>query len=139
MQRILIKALILLSLFSTIGKAEELQMENPMVLYPERYITITDWSFYVVWSGGAIIHHVTMENTSDIAYKNIKVRVGYYSHSYTNTGTKVGMEVGNLPVTLPPHSKKTYLEGGAVLGLGSNGMYARGIEILGATPLIDRN
>jgi hypothetical protein len=107
-----------------------------MVLHPEQYIKITDWSFYVAWNGGAIIHHVTIENTSDIAYKNIKVRVSYYSQSYSNAGTEIGGEMGILPVTLSPHSKKTYLKGGAVLGLGSNGMYAGDIEVLGAVPLI---
>jgi hypothetical protein len=41
-----------------------------------------------------------------------------------------------LPATFSEQSQKTYLEGGAVLGLGSNGMYAGDIEVLGAVPLI---
>jgi hypothetical protein len=107
-----------------------------MVLNPEQYIKITDWSFFVAWGGIAIIHHVTIENTSDISYKNIRVRVRYYSQSYSKEGIGIAQETGILPITLPPHSKKTYLEEGAVLGAGSGGMYAGDIEVLGAIPII---
>ncbi len=133
--RILTAVLILLSLFCVAGRTEESGARNPAFLHPERYLKITDWSFYVAWGGEAIIHHVTIENTSDIVYKNIIVRVRYYSGSYSNTGTQVGGETGVLPVIVPPHSKKTYLEGGVVLGAGSNIFHAGGIEVLGASPL----
>lgn len=133
--RIVIKVLILLSLFWAVGKAEGSETRNPALLYPERYIKIVGWSFYVAWGGEAIIHHVTIENTSDVAYKNIMVRVRYYSGSYSNAGTQVGGETGILPVLVPPHSTKTYLEGGAVLGAGSNISHAGGIEVLGAIPV----
>ena len=46
MKRIEIITLILLTLFCVTGKAEEVETKNPMVLYPELYINITDWSFY---------------------------------------------------------------------------------------------
>lgn len=112
--RIGIKALILLSFFCAIGRAEELEARNPALLYPERYIKITDWSFYIAWGGEVTIHHVTIENTSDIAYKDIMVRVRYYSWTY---GTHVGGETGILPVLVPPRSKKIYLKGGPFWGL----------------------
>lgn len=136
MKRMGIKALIILILLYGIGKAEEAGTKNPMVLHSEQYIKITDWSFYVA-SRVAIIHHVTIENTGDIPYKNIEVRVRYYSMSYSNYGTQVGGETGILYVTLPPHSKRTYLEGGAVLGSGSSLFYAGNIEVVGAVPLTD--
>jgi hypothetical protein len=136
MKRIGIKALIILVFLYGIGKAEDARTKNPMILHPEQYIKITDWSFYVA-SRVAIIHHVTIENTSDIAYKNVEVRVRYYSMSYPNYGTQIGGETGILQVTLPPHSKKTYLEGGAVLGSGSSLFHADNIEVLGAVPLTD--
>jgi hypothetical protein len=134
--RIVIKSLILLSLFCSAGKADELETKNPIIVHPEWDIKITDWSFYVA-SRVAIIHHVTIENTSDIAYKNIKVRVSYYSTSSSNYGTQVAQETGILPVILPPHSKKTYLKGGTVLGAGSMSWYAGNIEVLEAVPIID--
>lgn len=130
--RIGIRALTLLSFFCAIGRAEELEARNLALLYPEPYIKITDWSFYIAWGGETIIHHVTIENTSDIAYKDIMVRVRYYSWTY---GTQVSGETGILPMLVPPRSKKTYLKGGAVLGAGSNLFRAGGIEVLGAVPL----
>ena len=137
MKLITIKALILLSLFYTIGQADNAVTNESMILHPEQYIKITDWSFFVPFGKVAIIHHVTIENNSDIAYKDIKVRVSYYSGSYSNYGTKIGGETGILPITVPPHSKKTYLEGGSVLGSGSSLIYAGNIEVLGAIPLTE--
>jgi len=137
MKHIRIRALVLLlTLLCVSGKAEEVKTTNPMILYPEHYIKVADWSFYVAFRT-AIIHHVTIENTSDIAYKNIQVRVLYYSTSAPHYGTQVGQEIGVLPITLPPHSKKTYLEGGFVLGSGSSLFYADNIEVLGAVPVLD--
>ncbi|MGE5444093.1 MAG: hypothetical protein ACM3SR_05740 [Ignavibacteriales bacterium] len=136
MKRIIIKALIMLILLYRIGKAEEAGTKNLMILHPEQYIKVTDWSFYVA-SRVAIIHHVTIENTGDVPYKDVEVRVLYYSMSYSNYGTQVSGETGILHVTLPPHTKKTYLEGGAVLGSGSTLFYADNLEVLGAVPLTD--
>ena len=137
MNLILLKALILLSLFYTIGQADNAVTNESMILHPEQYIKITDWSFFVPFGKVAIIHHVTIENNTDIAYKDIKVRVSYYSGSYSNYGTKIGGETGILPITVPPHSKNSYLEGGSVLGSGSSLMYAGNIEVLGAVPLTE--
>jgi hypothetical protein len=134
--KIYLKASILLAIFCTIAKAEQIGTNDPMILHPEWYIKITDWSFYVA-SWVAIIHHVTIENTSDIAYKNIKVRVSYYSSSPSNYGTEIAHETGILPVTLPPHSKKTYLKGGTVLGAGSTIWYAGNLQVLEAVPIMD--
>lgn len=96
-------------------------------------IKITGWSFYVPWNGVAIIHNVTIENKSNTTYKDIKVRLRYYSRD----GIEVSRVAGILPVVVPPHTKITYLKGGSVLGAGSSGMDARNIEVLGATPVHD--
>jgi hypothetical protein len=132
---VIIKSLILFSLFPNSGNAWDNVMEESMILNPEQYIKITDWSFFVPFGKVAIIHHVTIENNSDITYKDIKVKVSYYSGSYSNYGTKVSSETGVLQITIPPRSKKTYLKDGAVLGSGSSLMYAGNIEVLDAVPL----
>lgn len=106
-----------------------------MVDHPEWYIKITDWTIYSTWSAVAIIHHVTIENTSDITYKDVKVRVRYDGTS-APTGTQISQETGVLPVTLPPRSKDTYLRNGSTLGMASMFMYAKEIEVLGAVPIL---
>lgn len=132
--RATIKVLILLGLLYSVGNAEEKEAGNPMILHPERYIKITDFSIYSA-RGVGIIHHIVIENTGDVAYKDVKVRVRYNSQSYTNYGTEVATETGILPVTLPPKSKQTYLKGGSVLGASSTNFQAKSIEVLGAVPL----
>ena len=134
---IILIPLVLLLLYQN-GKAQEFPTLDPMILHPEWYIKVLDWSVYSVWSGVAIIHHVTIENTSDIAYKDIKVRVLYYSNSVTNNGKQISQETGILPITLPPHSKNTYLKGGSTLGASSMGMYAGYLEVLGAVSLLEQ-
>jgi hypothetical protein len=124
----------LLTLFNPSGLSEEKEVTTTMIQHPEWYIKITDWSFYAT-RGVGIIHHVTIENTSDISYKNVEVRLHYYSTSASNYGTEVGNETGVLKVVLPPRSKATYLEGGAVFGSGSSLFNAGNIEVLGATPV----
>ena len=135
MKIIAFSLLMLFTLFNLSGLTEEAETPSTitMVQHPEWYIKITDWSFYAT-RGVGIIHHVTIENTSDIAYKNVEVRVHYYSTSASNYGTEIGNETGVLKVVLPPHSKKTYLEGGAVFGAGSSLFNADNIEVLGALP-----
>ena len=85
----------------------------------------------------AIIHHVTIENNSDIEYKNVKVRVRYSSLSTMGPGVIVSQEVGVLPVTLPPRSKQTYLTKGHTLGAGSTFMNAVDLQVLSATPVLN--
>ena len=46
---------------------------NTMAAHPEWNIKVADWNIYATWSAVAIIHHVTIENNSDIEYKNVKV------------------------------------------------------------------
>lgn len=110
---------------------------NTMAAHPEWYIKVTDWNVYATWSAVAIIHHVTIENNSDIEYKNVKVRVNYSSDSTGGAGQIVSQEVGVLPVTLPPRSKKTYLSSGHTLGAASTFMNAVNLQVLSATPVLN--
>jgi len=110
---------------------------NTMAAHPEWYIKVTDWNIYATWSAVAIIHHVTIENNSDIEYKNVKVRVCYSSLSSMGPGVIVSQEVGVLPVTLPPRSKQTYLTKGHTLGAGSTFMNAVDLQVLSATPVLN--
>jgi hypothetical protein len=116
--------------------AKSSSYNRQMIDHPERYIKITDWTIYSTWGGVAIIHHVTIENTSDIPYKDVKVRVRYDQTSAPGAGTQIAQETGVLPVTLPPHSKDTYLRNGSTLGANSMFMYPKEIEVLGAVPIL---
>jgi hypothetical protein len=116
--------------------AESSSYNRQMLDHPEWYIKITDWAIYSTWSAVAIIHHVTIENTSDIPYKDVMVRVRYYQTSAPRAGTQIAQETGVLPVTLPPHSNDTYLRNGSTLGAASMFMYPKEIEVLGAVPVL---
>ena len=99
-------------------------------------IKITDYSFYAAW-GMSTMHHVTIENPTDVAYKTLKVKIDYYLSYYPTepyTATLV------LPVNLEPNSKKTYFEKGLPsLIVNPNGIYgmhllAGKIEVVEAIP-----
>ena len=110
---------------------------NTMAAHPEWYIKVTDWNVYATWSAVAIVHHVTIENNSDIEYKDVKVRVCYSSMSTGGAGVVVSQEVGVLPVTLPPRSSATYLSKGHTLGAGSMFMNAVDLQVVSATPVLN--
>ena len=133
------KIAIVISLIAFIFLAPGLKStehSNPMIEHPEWYIKITDWTIYSTWSAVAIIHHVTIENTSDVPYRDVMVRVRYYQTSAPIDGTQIAQETGVLPVTLPPNSKDTYLNNGSTLGAASMFMYPKEIEVLGAVPVL---
>ncbi|MBI2487696.1 MAG: response regulator [Deltaproteobacteria bacterium] len=101
-------------------------------------IKITDWSLYVAW-GMPTLHNVTIENTSNTSYSDIKIKVlYYYSYSTDSAKLETGEVEGTLPVTVPAYSKKTYLQKGITLKQGSaSSMFAgaKEINIIGATPI----
>jgi len=129
--------IILVALLLNHTEVDSIEYDKPMLEHPEWYIEITDWTVYSTWSAVAVIHHVTIENTSDIPYKDIKVRVRYYQTSAPKRGTQISQETGVLPVTLLPKSKNTYLKDGSTLGAASMFMYPKGIEVLGAVPVLN--
>lgn len=139
MSNIILTLLLLQTLFLTQASfAEEPGYSaNTMAAHPEWYIKVTDWSVYSTWSAVAIIHHVTIENKSDIEYKDVKVRVTYSSDSTGGAGQIVSQEVGVLPVTLPPKSKNTYLPSGHTLGAASTFMNPVDLQVLTATPVLN--
>ena len=116
---------------ASVGNGEETKAENPQIAHPEWYIKVTEWSILNA-RGVAVIHHVMIENTGDVTYKNPRVLVRYYSNEYGSNGVQVAVERGVLPVTLPPRSKKVYLKGGATLGAITGNVDARELEVLGA-------
>jgi len=135
MKHIATKFFVLLVLFSTIAKAQELETPNSMILHPEWYIKVTDWSYYAP-SRVAMISHVRIENTADISYKNIKIKLNFYSTSYGSAGEQVSSTIGVLPITIPPHSKKTYLKGGMPIGMGAMSYRTKYVQVLGAVPIV---
>ena len=98
--------------------------------HPGSYLKIHDYSVYATWSSVAILHNVVIENTSDLTYENIKVRICYSSLS--SPGNVISQEVGIIPVTVPPHSKNNYLSTGIPFGGGAQAMNAVDIQVLGA-------
>ncbi|MFB3148126.1 MAG: hypothetical protein ACE10J_05620 [Thermodesulfobacteriota bacterium] len=137
MKRIILTVCLLAITFITAPSYSQNYSSNTMAEHPEWYIKVTDLNIYATWSAVAIIHHVTIENNSDIEYKNVKVRVCYNSMSTGGAGTIVSQEVGVLPVTLPPRSKQTYLSKGYTLGAGSMFMNAVDLQVLTATPVLN--
>ncbi len=109
-------------------------LENGTVKYmrthPGSYIKIHDYSVYATWSSVAILHNVIIENSSDLTYENIKVRICYSSLS--TPGNIISQEVVIIPVTVPPHSKNNYLSTGIPFGGGAQAMNAVDIVVLGA-------
>jgi hypothetical protein len=136
MGRIARKLLVLLILFSPIAKAQEEKPTVSMIHHPERYITVTDWSYFSALRV-AMISNVTIENTADIPYKDIEIKLNYYSTSYGSVGQQVSSTTAVLPITLPPRSKATYLKGGMPIGLGVSSYQTKYVQVLGAVPVVN--
>ena len=129
------KLFILFVLVSPVAKANELKATISMIRHPEWYIKVTDWSYYVAWAGVAMISNVTIENTADIAYKDIKIKLNYYSTSYASAGKEVSSTTVVLPATAPPHSKDTYIKGGTPIGMAAQSYQKKYVQVLGAVPV----
>ncbi|MFI5322748.1 MAG: hypothetical protein ACHQ6U_04275 [Thermodesulfobacteriota bacterium] len=105
------------------------------VLHPEWYIKISDWSFYTA-ARVAILSSVTIENTADVPYKDIRVKLIYTSYSHPNAGI-IATTTGLAPITLPPKSKSTYLKRGLTMGAGNQDYNVSDIQVISATPIKD--
>lgn len=97
---------------------------------PADVLSIEDWSFYGTWGSVAIIHNIVIENRSDKAYKNPKVRICYTTDS--SLDFIASTEVGELNIVIPPRSKKNYFKDGTTLGAGAQSMKAVKLEIIDA-------
>ena len=105
------------------------------VLHPEWFIKVTDWSFYTA-ARVAILSSVTIENTSDVTYKDVQVKLLYTSYPAPVAGI-IATSTATLSVTLPPKSKATYLKGGQTVGAGQQNYKLSDIVILSATAVKD--
>ena len=119
----------------TENDSNKFSYDSNQVLHPEWYIKITDWSFYTA-ARVAILSSVTIENTSDVTYRDIKVNLIYTSYSQPAAGI-IATSTGTLPVTLPPKSKKTYLKGGQTMGAGNQNYNLSDIQVISATAVKD--
>ena len=115
--------------------SDKFSYDSNQVLHPEWYIKITDWSFYTA-ARVAILSSVTIENTADVTYKDVRVNLIYTSYSAPAAGI-IATSTGMLPVTLPPKSKMTYLKGGQTMGAGNQNYDLSDIQVLSATPVRD--
>lgn len=137
MKRISILAtFMILTIVAGHARGEE-YLPDSMKTHPEWYLKISDWSVYATWSAVAIIQGVTIENTSGIAYKDVRVRVTFTSNTAGGAGGVISQEEGVLPITVPAGSKDTYLRAGYPLGAGSQFMNPLAIQVLGATPVLN--
>jgi hypothetical protein len=137
MNHIATKLFILLVLCSPLATAQESKPTISMKQHPEWYIKVTDWSYFVAWVGVAMISNVTIENTADIAYKDIKIKLNYYSTSYGSAGEQVSSTTTVLPITVPPRSRDTYLKGGMPIGMGAQSYQTKYVQVLGAVPIVE--
>ncbi|MGI9534900.1 MAG: hypothetical protein ACR2NW_08105 [Thermodesulfobacteriota bacterium] len=120
----------ILTFFVSSAYSKENKFTKHMAENPNSYIKIHDYSVYGTWGAVAILHNIVIENTSDISYENIKIRICY--NSISSPGNIISQEVGVIPITLPPNSKNTYLNAGMPFGGGTQSMNAVDIQVLGA-------
>ena len=97
---------------------------------PKGALIIKDWSFYGTWGSVAIIHNLIIENKSDKAFENLKVRICYSTDS--TKGNFASTQIGVLNISIPPKSENTYLKKGITLGAGAQSMKAIAFEIIDA-------
>lgn len=133
------KAILFLMIFtlsSSFIEAEGVKPTKSMIVHPEWYLKVVDFSYFIA-ARVAIFSNFKIENTADIAYKDIKVKAYYYSTFPGSVGQIVSSTSGYLPVTVPPNSNSTYLKNGITMGAGSINYRVKYVEVLGATPLVD--
>ena len=106
------------------------------ITHPQWYLNVTDWSICPA-DRVLMLSSVVIENTADIAYKDIRILIRYYSSSGPAVGQTIATTTGMLPVTVPPKSKDKYLKGGITMGAGNQGYRISDIEVLSATPITD--
>jgi CheY-like chemotaxis protein/LysM repeat protein len=82
--------------------------------------------------GGLPVHSLTLSNEGDMAYRDIKLKIIYYS----SLGMEMGYETMTLPIVVPPHSRKNYIKEGISIKPNQGDVYSANVEILGATPLM---
>lgn len=127
---------IIFALHSSSILAEEVKSTKSMILHPEWYLKVVDFSYFIA-ARVAIFSNFKIENTAGIAYKDINVKAYYYSTFPGSVGQAVSSTSGYLPITVPPNSINTYLKDGITMGAGSINYRVKNVEVLGATPIVD--
>ncbi|MEM7009734.1 MAG: hypothetical protein AAF462_11430 [Thermodesulfobacteriota bacterium] len=106
------------------------------ITHPEWFLRVTDWSYFAP-ARVAMLSSVVIENTASIAYKDIRVRLSFYTTSGPAVGQTIATTQGVLPVTVPPNSVDTYLKGGVTMGAGRQGYRVSEVQVISATPITD--
>ena len=110
MKTTIICLFLLLYLPSFITAANNTEGENSyMENSPASYLIIHDYNVYATWSSVAILNNVEIENTGDVAYENIKVRIFYTS--FDRPGNVISQETGIIPITGAPSQQKKVFTG----------------------------
>lgn len=91
------------TLNSPFVEAGEAEPARSMIVHPEWYLKVVDFSYFIA-SRVAIFSNLKIENTADIAYKDLKVKAYYYSAFPGSVGQIVSSTSGYLPITVPPNS-----------------------------------
>ena len=132
-------ALLLVSAFCYTERSaysqDAFEYNSNQVLHPEWFIKVTDWSFYTA-ARVAILSSVTIENNSDVTYKDVQVKLLYTSYPAPVAGI-IATSTATLPVTLPPKSKATYLKGGMTVGAGEQSYKLSDVVVISATAVKD--
>lgn len=134
-----ISAVLLILFMVPFAQAQDTPQPEPnytsnQVLHPEWFIKVTDWSFFNAARVG-MLSSVVIENTADIAYKDIQVVMSIYSTNPGAVGQTISTNTATLPVTVPPKSKAKYLKGGMPVGGGSVNWQVSDIRVISATPI----
>lgn len=137
MRTLIIALLLLGTAVPTIAQEPAQQAPNyksNQVLHPEWFIKITDWSFFNAARVG-MLSSVVIENTADIAYKDIQVVMSVTTTSPGAVGQTISTNTAVLPVTVPPKSKAKYLKSGMPVGGGAVNWQVSDIRVVSATPV----
>lgn len=93
-------------------KAEEVKQKElalkrkEMIDYPEKYLEITPKNWYLGGFGSVAIHSLSIKNTSEVDYKDIKLQFVYSG----NSGTILSTNSYTIYDTIPAGQTKTFNE-----------------------------
>ncbi len=135
---LLITALVGLNVFNSYAQDQsdpsKFEYESNQVLHPEWFIKVVDWSFFTA-ARVTMLSSVVIENTADVAYKDIKIRLLYTTYAGIAVGQTIATDTKVLPVKVPPNSTDKYLKGGITIGAGNQDYRVSEIQVLSATPI----
>ncbi len=135
---LIIALLVGVNVFSSYAQEQsdpsKFEYNSNQVTHPEWFIKVIDWSFFTA-ARVAMLSSVVIENTADVAYKDIKIKLIYTTYSGTAVGQTIATDTKVLPITVPPNSNEKYLKGGITIGAGNQNYRVSEIQVLSATPV----